>query len=183
MSEVKRYATDVLVVGGGGAATAATIAAHEGGARTMLAVKGQFGVPGVRGAGATSNPIGDFWTIRTVGPKGGFFNPPELVLRDMLQTGLGMADPKLCGIFVDEVSDAVKRLKSMGMKFKSQMLATMEAKASEGKTNAIVEIQKAVIAATNTHVLEHANLTDLIVKDGGCVGAVGVDDDPDRTAT
>ena len=43
---MKRYRTDVLVVGGGGAATAATIAAHEAGARTMLAVKGRFGVPG-----------------------------------------------------------------------------------------------------------------------------------------
>ena len=62
----------------------------------MLAVKGRFGVPGVRGAGATSNPIGDFWTIRTVGPKGGFFNPPDMVYQDMLQTGLGMADPVLC---------------------------------------------------------------------------------------
>ena len=71
---MKTYETDVLVVGGGGAATASTIAAHDAGARTMMAVKGQFGVPGVRGAGATSNPKADFWTIRTVGPKGGLFN-------------------------------------------------------------------------------------------------------------
>jgi succinate dehydrogenase/fumarate reductase flavoprotein subunit len=35
---MKTYETDVLVVGGGGAATAATIAAHEAGVRTMLAV-------------------------------------------------------------------------------------------------------------------------------------------------
>ena len=79
------------------------------GARTMLAVKGRFGVPGVRGSGATSNPLADFWTIRTVGPKGGFFNPPEHVYQDMLQTGLGMADPALCRIFVDEVAEALKR--------------------------------------------------------------------------
>ncbi len=173
---IKRYSTDVLVVGGGGAATAATIAASEGGAKTMLAVKGQFGVPGVRGSGATSNPIGDFWTIRTVGPKGGFFNPPSVVLQDMLQTGLGMADPKLCGIFVEEVTDAIKRLHSMGMQFQSRVLATMPAEA-EGKTNNIVAIQKAIIEQTETTVLEHANLTDVIVENGCCVGAVGVDDD------
>ncbi len=176
MANIKRYSTDVLVVGGGGAATAATIAAHEGGAKTMLAVKGQFGVPGVRGSGATSNPIGDFWTIRTVGPKGGFFNPPETVLQDMLQTGLGMADPKLCNIFVDEVSDAIKRLHSMGMKFQSRVLATMPAE-DKGKTNNIVAVQKAIIEQTDTQVLEHANLTDIIVKDGCCAGAVGVDDE------
>ena len=43
---MKRYETDVLIVGGGGAATAATISAHQAGARTVMAVKGRFGVPG-----------------------------------------------------------------------------------------------------------------------------------------
>ena len=173
---IRRYNTDVLVVGGGGAATAATIAAHEKGARTMLAVKGQFGVPGVRGAGATSNPLGDFWTIRTVGPKGGLFNPPDAVHADMIQSGLGLADPELCRIFVDEVSDAIKRLQTMGMEFESKMLATMEGRASKGKTNRIVAIQKAIIEHTGTQVLEQANLTDLVVDGGRCIGAVGIDD-------
>jgi len=142
-----------------------------------MAVKGRFGVPGVRGAGATSNPIGDYWTIRTVGPKGGFFNPPEKVHADMVQSGLGMADPDLCQIFVDEVSDAIGRLQSMGMRFQSKMLATMEGHKSDLKTNRIVAIQKAVIEGTSTQVLEHANLTDLVVDGGRCVGAVGVDDE------
>ncbi len=174
---MKRYETDVLVIGGGGAATAATIAAHQGGARTMLAVKGQFGVPGVRGAGATSNPKADFWTIRTVGPKGGLFNPPDATWADMVQAGLGTADAALCRIFVDEVSDAIKRLRSMGMQFQSKMLATMPASPDTKGTNNIVQIQKAVIAGTDTTVVERANLTDLIVIDGRCHGAVGVHDD------
>ncbi len=174
--DLTRYETDVLVIGGGGAATAATIAAHEGGARTALGVKGQFGAVGARGAGATSNPIGDYWTIRTVGPKGGFFNPPEQVHADMVQAGLGMADPELCSIFVDEVSDAIRRLKEMGMKFASGALAIMEGKTGKGGTNNIVAIQKAIIEHTGTQVIEHANFTDLLVKDGRCVGAVGVDD-------
>jgi len=57
------------------------------------------------------------------------------------------------------------------------MLATMEANPDAGKTNSIVAIQKAIIAQTGTDVLEHANLTDLVVEGGGCTGAVGVDDD------
>lgn len=174
---MKTYETDVLVVGGGGAATAATIAAHQQGARTMLAVKGEFGVPGVRGAGATSNPKADFWTIRTVGPKGGLFNPPDATWADMVQAGLGTADAKLCRIFVDEVSEAIKRLRSMGMQFQSKMLATMPASDATKGTNNIVQIQKAVIAGTDTTVVEHANLTDLIVDGGRCFGAIGVDDD------
>lgn len=174
---MKTYETDVLVVGGGGAATASTIAAHDAGVRTMLAVKGQFGVPGVRGAGATSNPKADFWTIRTVGPQGGLFNPPEATLADMIQAGLGTADAKLCGIFVSEVGEAIKRLRSMGLRFQSKMLATMPANEATKGTNNIVQIQKAVIAGTNTEVVEHANLTDLIVENGRCFGAVGIHDD------
>jgi succinate dehydrogenase/fumarate reductase flavoprotein subunit len=174
---MKSFETDVLIVGGGGAATASTISAHENGASTMLAVKGRFGVPGVRGAGATSNPLGDYWTIRTVGPEGGFFNPPELVYRDMMQTGLGMADPRLCRIFVNEVGDAIKRLQLMGQRFKSKVLATMEANPQYGGTNSIVATQKAVIEATDTHVIENANIIDLIIEDGRCIGAVGIDDD------
>lgn len=175
MNNIKTVYTDVLIVGGGGAATAATLAAHEAGANTMLAVKGQFGVPGVRGAGATSNPVGDFWTIRTIGPKGGFFNPPEAIHADMMQTGLGMADPALCQVFVDEAPDAIARLRTMGMKFQSRMLATMPAH-EKSKTNNIVAIQKAIIEQTQTRVLEQANLTDLIVEQGVCHGAVGVFD-------
>jgi len=175
MDTIKTYYTDVLIVGGGGAATAATVAAHEAGASTMLAVKGQFGVPGVRGAGATSNPVGDFWTIRTIGPKGGFFNPPDAILADMLQTGLGMADPAMCQVFVDEAPDAIARLRTMGMQFQSRMLATMPAH-DKNKTNNIVAIQKAIIEETQTRVLEGANLTDLIVEQGVCHGAVGVHD-------
>ncbi|MFK7894087.1 MAG: FAD-binding protein [Granulosicoccus sp.] len=174
--ETRVYHTDVLIVGGGGAATAATLAAHEAGASTMLAVKGQFGVPGVRGAGATSNPVGDFWTIRTIGPKGGFFNPPDSVLEDMLQTGLGMADPDLCRVFVDEAPDAIARLRTMGMQFQSRMLATMPAN-NDNKTNNIVAVQKAIIEETQTRVIERANLTDLLVDQGVCQGAVGIDDD------
>jgi L-aspartate oxidase len=174
---MKTYETDVLIVGGGGAATASAISAHDGGARTLLAVKGRFGVPGVRGAGATSNPIADFWTIRTVGPKGGFFNPPDAVYADMIQAGLGMADPALCRVFVDEVGGALERLQQMGMRFQSKMLAKINANPAAGETNSIVAIQKAVIEGTATQVVEHANLTDLIVENNRCVGAVGVDDD------
>lgn len=181
MNEQKyqEFDTDVLIIGGGGAATAATLAAHENGARTLIAIKGKFGVPGVRGAGATSNPVGDFWTIRTIGPKGGLFNPPEAVLADMLQTGLGMADPTLCEIFVNEAPDAIARLRSMGMEFQSRMLATMPAN-QDNKTNNIVALQKAIIEGTQTQIVENANLTDLIVDGGICRGAVGVNDNGEK---
>jgi succinate dehydrogenase/fumarate reductase flavoprotein subunit len=54
---MKRFETDVLIVGGGGAVTAAAISAHENDARAMFMVKDRFGATGVQGAGATSNPL------------------------------------------------------------------------------------------------------------------------------
>jgi fumarate reductase (CoM/CoB) subunit A len=95
----------------------------------------------------------------------------------MIQTGLGMADPALCRIFVNEVGDAIKRLQQMGQRFKSKVLATMEANPQFGGTNSIVATQKAVIEATNTRVIEHANIIDLVVENGRCIGAFGIDDD------
>ena len=64
----------------------------------------------------------------------------------------------------------------MGLEFQSKVLAVMPAVAGSGKTNNIVAIQKAVIAKTNTRVLEHANLTDLLVEEGRCFGGLGVND-------
>lgn len=110
--------------------------------------------------------------MRKVGPKGSFFNAPDLVYADMIKAGLGMADPALCRIFVDEVGDALKRLQELGLRFQSKMLARMDANPGTGNTNSIVALQKAFIEQTQTQVLEHANLTDLIVENHRCLGAV-----------
>ena len=173
---MKTYQTNVLIVGGGGAATAAALGAHEAGAAVTLAVKGRFGVAGVRGAGATSNPRADFWTMRTVGRPDGLFNPPDKVFLDMQQIGLGMADARLCRIYVDEVAEAIARLGRMGLNFQSKMLAVMPAVKESGGTNSIVAVQKKVMERTGAKVIEEANLTDLIVEDGRCCGAMGIHD-------
>ena len=53
-----------------------------------------------------------------------------------------MADPDLCRIFVDEVGEAIKRLHEMGVRFKSKVLATMEANPELGGTNSIVAFKR-----------------------------------------
>ena len=92
-----------------------------------------------------------------------------MVYADMIQAGLGMADPAICRIFVDEVSEAIGRLQDMGMRFQSKVIAMMEANSKAGETNSIVAIQKAVIEGTGTQVVEHANFTDLIVDGDRCL--------------
>lgn len=172
---MKYFETDVLIVGDESAATASIVSAHENGARTMVAIKGELGLPAVHSSGATSTPFGEYRMIRTVGPEGSFFSPPWLVYRDMLQTGLGMADPALCRIFVNEVADAIKRLQQIEQQFTSQLPAILEAGPHTDGVSSLLVMQKAVVEATDTRVLEHANIVDLVVENGRCLGAIGID--------
>src|SRR3972149_3103548 len=95
--------SDVLVVGGGGAAARAAITAHEAGAKVVLAVKGKFGAIGTRGAGATAcgaaNRFG-FFSPRGVPGKPG--EEEALIIRDVIQAGLGMAEPHLVRVLVKD---------------------------------------------------------------------------------
>src|SRR5437660_9944459 len=52
----------------------------------------------------------------------------------------------------------------------------MDRTTQAGTTPRLVAIQKAINEQTETQFLEHANLTDLVVADGCCDGAGGVDD-------
>ena len=56
-----------------------------------------------------------------------------------------MADPELCRVYVNEVSDAIKRLEEMGLKLKNKLFATMPANPNAGGTNGIVSTQKAIL--------------------------------------
>ena len=73
--------------------------------------------------------------------------------RDMLQTGLGMADPELCRIFVAEVGDAIKRLHEMGLSSRELSPPCRPTRRPVARI-AFVATQKAVIEGTSTCVVE-----------------------------
>lgn len=164
--------TDVLVIGGGGAAARAALAAREAGAKTTLVVKGWFGWIGVRGAGATGCGITPWWGWSLT--RGVPDNPEKETafnINGIIQAGLGMADRKLVQVLVDGQADARKDLERWG--------AIVAKDFPLSNRRRLVQVMPGLayaVRASDITVRDHTMVTDLLVKDGACAGAVTVDE-------
>ncbi len=167
--------TDVLVVGGGGAAARTALEASMAGAKVMLAVKGTFGAVGSRGAGATASGISEAGAIIAAGPA---IPPmwavdPDKDLADILQLGLGLTDRKLATILVEESFDAREALKEWGWVFHLWGI--------KNHGVPIVAALESQIRKRDIAVMDHTMIVDLLVQDGACVGAVGLNEQYGQT--
>lgn len=170
--------TDVLVVGGGGAAARAALEAARAGAEVLLMTKGSFGAIGTRGAGATaggSSSASAFatpgWTPETEQEKRiayMLFAPPDQALANIIQAGLGMADPRLAQVLIEDAMQTRRALLEWGARFDELGLR------SHGVP--IMEAIRGQLRRTDAVIRERTMVTDLLVHDGECVGAVGVDE-------
>ncbi len=167
--------TDVLVIGAGGAGMRAAYEASLAGARVLLAVKGRFGAVGTRGAGGTSVAISERGGIRRVGapnrrPEDRL--DPDQVYDDIIQCGLGMADPALVRVLVDDAPATLHQLEGWG-------LVPTFAEGYGAKTHGVpitVALQRQ-ITSSDVVVRERTAVSDLLVNDGICVGAVAIDEE------
>lgn len=154
---------DVLVVGGGAAAQRAAIDAYRVGARVALAVKGRLGVMGQRGSGGTASGAGAdrkmFWPVDASGEI------LETAFDDIIQLGLGMADPELVRIVVEETPLARRALQRLGVSFRG--------KPAFGLSSTLA----AAIHQTDCQVYERTMITALLTRNGACVGAVGINEE------
>jgi fumarate reductase (CoM/CoB) subunit A len=154
---------DVLIVGGGAAALRAALDAYRAGARVALAVKGRLGVMGQRGAGGTASGAGAdrkmFW------PVGASGEVLETAYDDIIQLGLGMADPELVRILVDETPLAKRAIQRLGVLFRGR------------PAFGIAPIMAAAIRQTDCQLYERTMITALLTHDGNCVGAVGINEE------
>ncbi|HJO81651.1 MAG: FAD-binding protein [SAR202 cluster bacterium] len=179
-SSVNTVETDVLVIGGGGAGTRAAIEASRAGAKTVLAVKGRFNSVGVHGAGATGVGLSEAGAFFYFDPKTGYplIDPDEwgpITLEEILeldyqvivQVGLGMADPKLARVMVQDAVSQRQQIEEWGVEIHGDRLRHhgLPLMAALGRQ----------IQLTDVDVREEAAITDLLVHDGSCVGAVGLD--------
>jgi fumarate reductase (CoM/CoB) subunit A len=180
--------TDVLVIGGGGAACRAAIAAHDAGARTLLALKGELGA-----SGATTAPgRGVAWQVADdcSSPEDG----PDVHLANILDAGLGMADPDLARILAHELPAHTAEMERWGLCFipdptgqkahysayscfGDQPRAHGIPNSGHGHAGDIVMVLQKQIAARGLLVRERLFVVDLIVRDGVCCGAVALDAD------
>lgn len=185
--------TDVLVIGGGGAACRAAVAAHDGGARTIVALKGQLGTSGATVAAGH----GVAWQAadECAGPD----DSPEVHHRNIIDVGLGMADERLARILAYEILDRMEELEGWGLQFapdptgKKRHLSAYSCfgdqprahciwNSGHGHAGDIVVALRRQMAQRDIPVHENVLITDLLVVDGVCRGALAVGPDGDVIA-
>ena len=177
--------TDVLVVGGGGAALRAAIAAADGGARVTVALKGQTGK-----SGATVHVRKVAW--QCADGCSGDDDSPKVHYRNILSTGLGMADPRLARIQAYEIPKRTAELEAWGVHFVAdptgrkrhfaahscfgdQPRAHSVRESGGGHADDLVSVMVNQAKSRNIEVHENVFITDLLVQDGTCVGAMALD--------
>jgi fumarate reductase (CoM/CoB) subunit A len=167
------------VVGGGGAAARAALEARLAGAEVVLATKGSLGAIGTRGAGATSSAMSEISVFATPGWTGPllgserlyaakFYLPKEQAFASVIQIGLGMADPRLASILVEDAGETRQSLIEWGTSFGEAGIR------SHGVP--IIEALVRRIRKTGVRTLERMMIESLVVQDGECLGAIGIDE-------
>ena len=174
---VKIIEADVLVVGGGAAATRAAIEAHDAGAKTALAVKGRFGLRGLRGTGATSYARVNYLYFPAVSKSVKPDEECEIIYKRIIQAGLGMADRRLVTILVDEGLEVRRTLEKLGVVHPPSQHTPVRPEGISREIDPMPGLANAIRANSEITVLEHTMVTDLLIQDGVCVGTIGIDEE------
>ena len=174
--------TDVLVIGSGIAGAATALAAADEGAEVLLVTKDELD------------------ETNTAWAQGGIAVvqlPEDSIdqhVADTLKVGAGVADPDVVRTVIQNASEAVTWLEKLGTKFDRNDLeggdahGTLQLSREGGHSHARVahsngaatgrEIQRALIDALRAHpritIRAHVFVRDLVLRDGRCVGAVGL---------
>lgn len=174
---IKTLETEILVIGGGGAASRAALEARKAGAKVTLAVKGRYGFMGIRGGGASDgSAIGRldysyFSYIDGLAKRGWPGNETEAAMAYVRQSGLGTADPKLIKVLIENAPRAAENLDKWGLVFKYQ--------GSKGAARRFKPMPGLgyLIRGSGATILEGVMMTDLLVQEGVCLGAIGITED------
>ena len=169
---VKVIETDVLVIGGGGAAARAALEADQAGAKVTVAVKGDFGLWGVRGSGASgggrANTFGYASAPASVKPE----DERETIFKRAMQCGLGMADRHLVRILVEDVIESRGPLEKWGVLRRGMFLIGQVMWVSTPMPG----LACVILGNSKIAIRDRTMITDLLIRDGACVGAVGIDE-------
>jgi len=185
----RTFATDVLIVGGGGAALRAAVAAGQAGARVTVVLKGERGRSG---ATVSPNSGGVAWQAADRCSRSD--DGPEQHFRNIVDAGLGMADPRLARILAYEILERTEELEDWGMRF----IPDPEGKkphytgyscfgdrprahgirnSGHGHAGDIVVALVGQLGKYPVETRENVFVADLLVKDGACVGALALGPD------
>lgn len=178
--------TDVLIIGGGGAALRAAVAACDHGVRTTVVLKGSTGK-----CGATVSPDSPGVAWQVADSCSGCDDGPEVHFRNIVEAGLGVADPRLARILAYETVDRTEEIERWGLPFVpdpehtrrhysgyscfgDQPRAHGIANSGYGHAGDLVRILVEQLRLRRVERYEGVLITDLVVEDGRCAGAVGI---------
>lgn len=173
--------TDVLVIGTGGAGCRAALEACGAGARVTLVTKGRFAK-----SGTTAFRVAD--TAGYNAADGGVdpLDSPEEHYRDILEAGLGMAYPRLARVLAEEALETIPYLESVGARLErdpasGRFIEVKGCFASRPRMHILKDHGERIIRALAPRIKalpidirEEVIITRLLVEDGRCLGAVGV---------
>ncbi len=182
MPEIK--VTDVLVIGSGGAGCRAALEAFQLGAKVTILCKGMFGR-----SGTTAARVADTAGFNVADAVVDERDNPEKHYDDIIRAGMGMAYPKLARILAEDALATIPYLESIGVKFERDSgtgkfievkgcfasLPRMHILKSHGEP-----IVKALIGQIKKYpiqIVEKTAISRLLIENGRCAGAIGIDAD------
>ena len=182
--------TDVLIVGGGAAALRAAIGAGENGAKVTVALKGKTGKVG---ASVSPDSSAVAWQCAD-GCSAHSGDSPEVHFQEIVSTGLGMANPRLARIQAHEIVDRTRELESWGVQFvedpsgKKKHFTAHSCFAKHHRAHSVRDTGRghagdvvwAMIDRSKRYdvdVHQDVFITDLLVENGTCVGAMALGPD------
>lgn len=179
-SDYREIITEVLVVGSGGAALRAALEADSHGAEVLVAVKGEF-----RKSGATYHSVAEVGAFNVPDGASDPGDNPGVFLADILEAGQEMSDPRLSSILANEAGDALRYLGQRGVPFErdgDNYLVYQACFSSKPRSHVIPNHFKPIVHALgseatrrNIKVMDRLMITNLIVRDGQCLGAYAID--------
>ena len=172
--------TDVLVIGSGGAGCRAALEAYETGARVLLVTKGEFGKSGTT-AFRVADTAGYNMADGVVDPR----DNPKAHFEDIMQAGLGMAYEELAWILAREAPSTALYLENLGVEFEKdsagRYIEVTGCFATKPRMHLLRDHGERIIRALipemqrrHISVVEQTAISRLLVRDGHCVGAVGI---------
>ena len=196
MNIEKILTTDVLIIGGGAAGLRAAVAACDKGADTIVVLKGKIGRSGATVANWGTRRGGVAWQMADECSEE---DSPDIHQDNILDAGLKMADPDLARILAYETEKHAADLESWGLRFipdhKGQNLhytgyscfgnrprAHGIANSGWGHAGDVVKVLVKQIKQRDIAVHENTFVTDLLVKEQKCVGALALRPDGDIVA-
>ncbi|MEW6667479.1 MAG: FAD-binding protein [Thermodesulfobacteriota bacterium] len=167
--------TDVLILGAGAAGIRASLAAVREGAEVTVVSRG----PATR-CGSSFSPLSGGWGIQALAGEECTEKRLEDFYDEILQAGLGMADPKLARILVEESGPRLEDLMSYGLRFRRNSQGAYvrvkgcfseceRAFLTEARQN-IKDVFLKMLDRSGAKAMT-GYAVDLIVREGICLGA------------